>query len=87
MGFWAAMVMITIVCAITVVMLAKYGVIRGAKAGRVALGHDEPEAVALRTELGQFKDRLAVLERIATENDRGVMLDREIERLRNAPVN
>jgi hypothetical protein len=88
MGFWSAMVMITIVCAITVVMLAKYGVIRGGrpKGGVVGHGHDEPEAHALRAELGQFRDRVAVLERIATENDRSLLLDREIEKLRRQPA-
>ena len=37
-------------------------------------------------ELGQFRDRVAVLERIATENDRSLLLDREIEKLRRQPA-
>ena len=88
MGFWSAMVIITTVCAVMIVMLAKYGVIRGPKpkGGLIGHGHDEPEAHALRAELGQFRDRIAVLERIATENDRGLLLDREIEKLRSQPA-
>jgi hypothetical protein len=88
MGFWTAMVLIVAISAITSVMLAKYGVIRSGRGKHGTLiGPDSAEAVALRAELGQFKDRLAVLERIATENDRGVMLDREIEKLRSQPAN
>jgi len=87
MGFWSAMVVITMVVAITIVMLARYGVIRSGRKGGPLIDQDNAEVIALRAELGLFKDRLAVLERIATENDRGVMLDREIEKLRSLPVN
>lgn len=88
MGFWSAMVMITTVAAIMVVTLAKWGVIRpGHGKGEPHNGREHAEVAALRAELGLFKDRLAVLERIATENDRGVMLDREIEKLRSLPAN
>jgi hypothetical protein len=88
MGFWSAMVLMTTIVAITIVMLAKYGVIRSSRGNHQALaGEGATEVAALRAELGQYKDRLAVLERIATENDRGVMLDREIEKLRSLPVN
>jgi hypothetical protein len=45
-----------------------------------ATGRD-PEADRLREEVKVLKDRIAVLERIAT--DKSVMLDREIEELRN----
>lgn len=40
-----------------------------------------PEADRLRDEVKVLKDRIAVLERIAT--DKSVMLDREIEELRH----
>ena len=40
----------------------------------------------LRDELKAMKDRLAVLERLATDsNDSGARLDREIEKLRDRP--
>ncbi len=43
---------------------------------------DDRETVALREEVKQLKERLHVLERIATDNNRAVDLDREIEKLR-----
>jgi hypothetical protein len=66
---------------IAIVMLAsiiKTGIKYGTKhraAGR------SPEADRLRDEVKVLKDRIAVLERIAT--DKSVMLDREIEELRH----
>jgi hypothetical protein len=83
------MVLIVAIGAIASVMRAKHGVIRtGRGKEEVYIGQrqDNGEVVALRAELGQLKDRIAVLERIATENDRGVMLDREIEKLRSQPA-
>ena len=41
----------------------------------------DPDADRLRDEVKVLKDRIAVLERIAT--DKSVMLDREIEELRH----
>ena len=88
MGFWSAMVMITSIAAMMIVTLAKWGVIRpGHGKGAALNGREQAEVAALRAELGLFKDRIAVLERIATENDRSVMLDREIEKLRSLPAN
>ena len=47
-------------------------------------GAAEAENRHLREEVKAMKDRLAVLERIATENnDSGARLDREIDRLRD----
>jgi hypothetical protein len=89
MSFWTAMVVIVAISAIASVMRAKHGVIRtgrGKEEAFIGHRHDDGEVVALRAELGQLKDRIAVLERIATENDRGVMLDREIEKLRSQPA-
>jgi len=37
----------------------------------------------LREEVVLLKDRIAVLERVITENNRSIELDREIERLRH----
>nr|WP_253201370.1 hypothetical protein [Sphingomonas quercus] len=47
---------------------------------RAARGRD-PEAESLRAEVRLLKDRLAVLERIATDNSSS--LDRQIEALRD----
>ncbi len=43
---------------------------------------DDSETIRLREEVKELKERLHVLERIATDNNRAVDLDREIERLR-----
>ena len=89
MGFWSAMVWIIAISAITLVMLAKYGAgALGRGKGHALADQQQSQAqiAALRAELDQFKDRIAVLERIATENDRGLMLDREIAQLRSLPV-
>ena len=43
---------------------------------------EDSETVRLREEVKELKERLHVLERIATDNNRAVDLDREIERLR-----
>ena len=61
---------------------AKYGVVRRGK-GEEIVRPDNGENERLREELRALKERVAVLERIATENDRGMTLDREIEALRN----
>jgi hypothetical protein len=89
MSFWTAMVIIVAISAIASVMRAKHGVIRtgrGKEEAYIGHLHEDGEVAALRAEVGQLKDRIAVLERIATENDRGVMLDREIEKLRSQPA-
>ncbi|SNS82853.1 hypothetical protein SAMN06295912_11834 [Sphingomonas laterariae] len=43
----------------------------------------DPDADRLRDEIKALKERVAVLERIATDTNRGVSLDREIEALRH----
>ena len=60
-------------------------------AGKIARVLRHADALAaenqrLRDELRAMKDRLAVLERLATDNnDSGARLDREIEKLRDRP--
>jgi hypothetical protein len=47
-----------------------------------ATSHD---AARLREEIRSLKERIAVLERLATEDNSGARLDREIEKLRDRP--
>ena len=55
---------------------------------RPATNASEAENQRLREELKSMKDRLAVLERLATDsNDSGARLDREIEKLRDRNPN
>ena len=82
---------VAIIVVVTVgrVLMARYGVVRS-KPGESYSFRDDSAAQAendrLRDELKAMKDRLAVLERIATDKeDSGARLDREIEKLRDRP--
>ncbi|OYY66826.1 hypothetical protein [Sphingomonas sp. 28-62-11] len=43
----------------------------------------DPDARRLRDEVNRLKERIAVLERLATDEDNSARLDREIEKLRD----
>lgn len=71
---------------IMVVLIVLIGVIGGIiksrhRSGRTERVEREPDADRLREEVRTLKERIAVLERIAT--DRAGSLDHEIERLRD----
>jgi hypothetical protein len=74
-------VAIVAIASIASVLRAKYGVVRRGK-GEEFVGHlqPDPDAARLRDEIRALKERIAVLERIAT--DGSTALDREIEALR-----
>jgi len=76
-------VLIVAITAIASIFRAKYGVVRRKKGEDYVRPTDDAENDRLRQELRTLKERVAVLERIATDNDRGISLDREIEALRN----
>ena len=42
----------------------------------------DPDTARLRDEVRQLKERIAVLERVITDNNSAITLDREIEKLR-----
>lgn len=44
---------------------------------------DHPDAIRLREEIRTLKERVAVLERVVTDSEDSVRLDREIARLRD----
>jgi hypothetical protein len=76
-------VLIVAIGAVASIFRAKYGISgRSRRRDRDVPLHN-PENDRLREELRALKDRVAVLERIATDNDRGLQLDREIEALRH----
>lgn len=75
---------IVLIVTIGSVVRAKYGVRRDAKGNEFyAVPADNAETKALQAEIRALKDRIQVLERIATDTNRAVTLDQEIERLRD----
>lgn len=78
---------IVIVVTIGRVLTARFGGIRRGRhfhgerdlAGNPA---PDPNADRMREEIGTLKERIAVLERIATDTSSAAQLDREIEKLR-----
>ena len=84
---FAMVVAIILIVTIGKVFTARYRHEKGGDAGATfspATAASEAENQRLREELKSMKERLAVLERLATDsNDSGARLDREIERLRD----
>ncbi|MBB3981939.1 uncharacterized protein YlxW (UPF0749 family) [Sphingobium fontiphilum] len=74
-------VAIVAITAIASVIRAKYGVVRRHKGEDVIQRGSDPEAERLRAEVKQLKERVAVLERLAT--DSSTALEREFEKLKH----
>ena len=87
MNVFEMIAVVTVVGTIGSVLRARYGVVRDKQGNDAPLRGDDAaqaENQRLREELRAMKDRLAVLERLATDNnDSGARLDREIEKLRD----
>lgn len=81
-GVFTMVVLIVAIVSVTRIYMAKHGIVRRGR-GEDHIARDNGENERLREELRALKERVAVLERIATENDRGLSLDREIEALRH----
>ena len=78
---------IVLIVTIGSIIRAKYGV-HGHRGRRGDFGpeiapRDDAETRALQAEIRSLKERIQVLERIATDNNRAASLDEEIERLRD----
>ena len=80
MNLWEMIVVVVVIGAFVKMYLARHGIVEDNQGNRVSI--KDPDADRLREEVRMLKDRLAVLERIATDNNRAVDLDREIDRLR-----
>ncbi len=75
---------IVLIVTIGSVVRAKYGVRRDNKGNEFFNAPvDTGETRALQAEIRTLKERIQVLERIATDNNRAVTLDEEIEKLRD----
>ena len=84
MVFWEAVVFIVAIGAIARVVKshsrAKHGIVADEDGNeRFAV---DPETGRMKTEIVQLKERIAVLERLATDDNGARQLDREIEKLR-----
>ncbi|SNT16704.1 hypothetical protein [Sphingopyxis indica] len=78
---------IVLIVTIGSIIRAKYGVHghrgRDSGYGPDITPRDDAETKALQAEIRALKERIQVLERIATDNNRAVSLDEEIEKLRD----
>jgi hypothetical protein len=77
MGLFELIVALVFIGAVAKVMQARYD------AHRSGSSLPDVDALRLREEITLLKDRIAVLERVITENNHSLELDREIERLRH----
>ena len=81
MGPFEMVVAIVAIVMVASIVRAKIGIAKHGKGGD-GVHHPDPDAARLKVEVAQLKERIAVLERIATDNNGALDLDREIERLR-----
>lgn len=83
MGPFEMVVGIVFIVTIGSIVRAKMGVRRDDRGNDyVAIGNDA-ETKALQGEIRALKERIQVLERIATDHNRAATLDEEIEKLRD----
>ncbi len=77
---------IVLIVTIGSIVRAKYGARRDRHGNEYFVGNpgNDAETKALQAEIRSLKDRIQVLERIATDNNRAVSLDQEIEKLRDS---
>ncbi|WP_030539203.1 MULTISPECIES: hypothetical protein [Sphingobium] len=73
-------VAIVAIAAVASVVRAKYGIVRRHRGEELVQRGPDPEAERLRAEVKALKERVAVLERLAT--DSGSALEREFDKLR-----
>jgi hypothetical protein len=67
------------------VLQAKYGVVRKGRVGEYNVRDDaaaSAENHRLKSEITDLRERIQVLERVVTDNEGSLRLDREIEKLR-----
>jgi hypothetical protein len=79
-GGQVMVVMIVLIVMITGIFRSRH---KGARRGEQPSLMNDTEALRLRDEVQQMKERIQVLERVITDNHKSVDLDREIERLRD----
>lgn len=85
MGPFEMVIGIVLIVTIGSIVRAKHGIRRDNKGNEYFVGTaaNDGETKALQAEIRALKDRIQVLERIATDNNRAITLDQEIEKLRD----
>lgn len=87
MGPFEMVVGIVLIVTIGSIVRAKHGIRRDRKGDDYFVAQqDNAETKALLAEIRALKDRIQVLERIATDGNRAASLDEEIEKLRDRSV-
>ena len=74
-------VLIVGIVMVSSVLKARYGVTKD-RNGNEVIYRPDPEAGRMKQEITQLKERIAVIERLATDDNGARLLDREIEKLR-----
>ena len=87
MGPFEMVLGIVLIVTIGGIIRSKHGLRRDNKGNEYFVGNaeDKAETKALLAEIRTLKERIQVLERIATDGNRAATLDQEIERLRDRP--
>ncbi|MGZ8311812.1 MAG: hypothetical protein ACXWUP_06575 [Allosphingosinicella sp.] len=80
MNLWEFLIAVVVVSGIVSIVRARYGISRDSKGNEFSL-RDDGETERLREEVGRLRERVIVLERIAT--DKNHQLEAEFERLRD----
>jgi len=78
---WSVAFMVVMIVLITAI--AKTARVRHQSTGHRDAGHRSADTIQAEQEIRQLKERIAVLERVVTENHGSLDLDRQIERLRD----
>ncbi len=81
MNFWEAVVIMVALGSLVSIFRARYGITRDADGNEISV-RNEAESRQLKAEVTALKERIAVLERLATDDNSARTLDREIEKLR-----
>ena len=81
MNLWEFLIAVVVVSGIVSIVRARYGIRRDANGNEYSM-RDDGETERLREEVARLRDRVAVLERIAT--DKHHSLEQEFERLRDS---
>lgn len=82
MNFWTAAVLIVAIIAFANIRMTKYRY-QGSSKGAPDAPETPPRELELERELAELKDRLKVLERIATDDRQSRSIAAEIESLRD----